>query len=208
MKRMSFAVAALVGFCTTSVRADTLPIIEGVPGTYTPGQSFTFNVLVPQLPSFSSYNLQLDFGTTVTNPALLSYPTVASPAPTGRYVFPSNAGFSFTFDSPLGATGVSLTLFDSTSPPVFTTVSGVNDTIAQITVAPEAALTGPITISVDGSSTFNYDNIEGPQYNPPPPIVVQQAGPSNPVPAPPGAVLLGIGGLLLGVRRLSVRRTS
>jgi hypothetical protein len=197
---MSFAVVALVGFCTTQLRADTLPIIEGVPGTYTPGQSFTFNVLVPQLPSFGSYNLRLVFDTTVTDPALLTYPTVAAPAPTGRYVFPSNAGFSFTFDSPLGVTNVSLTLSDSTAPPVLTTVPGVNDMIAQITVVPEAALTGPITISVDPSSTFIYDNVEGPRYDPPPPIVVQQSGPSNPVPAPPGVVLLGIGGLLLGVR--------
>jgi hypothetical protein len=162
---------------------------------------------VPQLPSFSSYNLRLLFDTTVTDPALMSFPAVASPAPSGRYVFPSHAGFGFSFDAPLGATNVSLTLSDSTASPVPTTVSGVNDTIAQITVVPGAALTGPITISVDPSSTFNYNNTAGPKYDPPPPIVVQQAGTSNPVPTPPGVVLLAIGGLLLGVRS-GLRRSA
>ena len=67
---------------------------EGVPGTYTPGQMFTFQVLVPQLFEPHKYNVELVFSTTVPNPPLFVFSTAASPAPSGTYVFPSNATFS------------------------------------------------------------------------------------------------------------------
>ncbi|QJW93501.1 hypothetical protein [Frigoriglobus tundricola] len=200
MIRMAFAVVAVVGLCGTSARADTLPMFEGVPGTYTPGQTFTFQVTVPQLFDLNKYVVELDFGTNTPNPPLFVYSTAASTA-TGQYVFPSNANYQSTSTLVLDSPVVALTFSDSTTPPI-NTVPGANDTIATVTVIPGADLTGPITISIGGATLFNYDTENG-QVPPPNPIVVQQSGSGgtgNPVPAPSGAVLLGIGGLLFGVR--------
>jgi hypothetical protein len=200
MIRMAFAVVAVVGLCEASARADTLPMFEGVPETYTPGQTFTFQVTVPQLIDLSKYVLELDFGTTTPNPPLFVFSTPASTA-TGQYVFPSNAGYQSTFTLVQDSSVAALTFSDSTATPVIT-VPGANDTIATITVLPGADLTGPITISIGGATLFDYDTEFG---QPPPPdtITIEQSssgGSGSPVPAPSGAVLLGIGGLLLGVR--------
>lgn len=199
MIRMAFAVVAVVGLCGTSARADTLPMFEGVPGTYTPGQTFTFQVTVPQLLDLSKFVVELDFGTNTPNPPLFVYSTAASTA-TGQYVFPSSANYQSTSTLVQNSPVVALTFSDSTSTPV-NTVPGANDTIATITVMPGSDLTGPITISIGGATLFNYDTEFG-QLPPPSRVTIEQSGSGtgNPVPAPSGAVLLGIGGLLLGVR--------
>jgi hypothetical protein len=205
MRRIAFAVVALVGFCTP-VQAETLPLIDGVPTTYTPGQPFTFTLHVPSLPDFSSYTLELVFSTTVIDPALLAFPIVA---PVGSYVFPTNANFAFQFDAPPGAQEVRLTLSDSVPPLGVITVPGANDALATITVVPNAALTGPITLSVGSNTQFLY-NMEANSYDPPGPIVIAQAEPpsGNPVPAPPGVALLGVGAMLLGLRARFARRAA
>ena len=208
MKRMAFAVVVLVGCCAAPARADTLPLIEGVPGTYTPGQLFTFQVRVLSLLDLNKYMVELVFSTTVTDPSLLAFPTVATPAPGGRYVFSSSGNFAFDYSAPPGSSDVVLTFSDFTGPPV-TTVPGTNDTLATVTVLPGAGQTGPITITVGGGTAFDF-NTEFGSPPPPEPIVVQQAGggTGNPVPAPPGAVLLGIGVVLLFARRSFVRRAA
>jgi hypothetical protein len=202
MRRMAFAVVALVGFCAPA-QAETVPLFEGLPATYTPGQQFTFTLRVPELPEFSSYSLELVFGTEVPNPPLLAFPTVA---PSDRYVFGSSDDFGFALGVAPGSPEVRLTLadpFDPTTPPrpgVFV-VAGENDTLATITVAPNAELRGPITLTIGNSTEFNY-NTEQQTFDPPAPVVIEQ-GPldgGNPVPAPPGVVLLGIGGLVFGLR--------
>jgi hypothetical protein len=198
MRRMAFAVVVLVGCWNAPARAETLPLIEGVPATYSPGQSFTFDVRVPFLPDLTSYNLQILFGAQTNDPALLAFPTVADPVPAGRYVFTSNENFSFSFDAPPGASEVSLTLSDFNSSVVAR--PGINDTIARITVLPDANFTGPIQISF--APDFQYNFREGPRYSAPEPIIVQQADPGagNPVPAPPAALLFAAGVGLLAVR--------
>ena len=207
MKRMAFAVVVVLGWCATPARADTLPLITGVPGTYTPGQTFSFQVSLPFLLDLNAYTIELIFSTGVPQPNLLAFPTVATAAPGGQYVVPSNSGFGFQFNADPGSTDVVLSFSDSATLPV-NTVAGTNNKIATVTVSPGADLTGPITISVGNGTSFNF-NPEGPDYPSPEPIVVQQAdtGPGNPVPAPPAVVLLGIGGLLLAARR-RFRRSS
>jgi hypothetical protein len=206
MRRMALAVVVLFGCWAAPARADTLPLIEGLPTTYTPGESFTFTIRVPELPDLTSYQLELVFSTTVTNPALLSFPTVA---PSGSYVFPTSENFGFQFDAPTGTQEVRLTLTDSILPESVIATPGQNDTLATITVSPGASLTGPIMLSIGENTRFDY-NAELGAYEPPtdiPPI--EQAAPpngGNPVPAPPGVVLLALGGLLLGARARFVRR--
>jgi hypothetical protein len=199
---MTFAVVALVAFGSETVRADTLPIIDNLPTTYTPGTSFEFQLRVPALVDFTSYSLDLVFDTNVTNPQLTAS---GSPAATG-YPFPSSAGFSSPASTQTGSQQVTLTISDSTSPGV-TVTPGTNDALATITVTPDASLTGPIQLSIGPTSLFHY-NTEDITYDAPTNIpAIEQAtvGSPTPVPAPAGAVLFGFGGLLLSARVLRRR---
>jgi hypothetical protein len=208
MRRMTLAVLVTFTCVVSSARADTLPLIEGVPDEYRPGQSFTFDVRVPQLADFASYSVEIVFSTDVLNPPLIAFPTVADPVSEGgRYVFPTSDNFQFSLLNDPDSQDVVLTFADFTSPPVLA-IPDENDTLVRVTVVPDASLRGPITISLGGGTTFEY-NTEGIDYPAPEPIVVAQgepvSGEPNPIPAPPGVVLLGIGALVLGTRRLRVK---
>jgi hypothetical protein len=145
------------------------------------------------------------FSTDLTHPPLIVFPTVADPAPVGHYVFASTGGFSFALDTPDNSNNVSLTISDSTSPPVQTN-PGANDTLARITVMPGANLTGPIVLSF--SADFVYSS-EAPRLDPPDPITINQASDTtSPVPAPPGVVLFAVGGLVLAARARLARRAA
>jgi hypothetical protein len=196
------AVVAFVACSAAPLRAETLPIIEGLPGTYTPGQAFSFDVRVPQLPDLSSYTVELLFTGSLASPIQSAGATPPAPPPTGRYVFTSNAGFVPDFSASEGR----LTLSDSGFTPV--TLQNVNDTIAHVTVTPDANLTGDLVISLGPNSNFQY-NPEGPFYDAPQPIRVEMATPAGPaVPAPPGVVLFAVGGLALAARARFVRRAA
>jgi MYXO-CTERM domain-containing protein len=200
MNRIALAALALALCATSPARADTLPLLEGVPGTYSPGTSFTFTVRVPELFDLASYSLDLVFATDLTDPPLFASATVAPTlANGGRYVFASNAGFQSTLTTFAGGTDVLLTLADSGA--LANTVPGANDTLALVTVAPDATFTGPITISLGANTLFDANFESG---TPPPfePITVLQAGGDpNPVPAPPGVALFALGALALLRRR-------
>ncbi len=196
MRRMAFAVAALLGCFATPARADTLPLIEGLPGGYLPGQPFTFTLRVPFLPEFRSYTLELVF-TTEVDPALVAFPTVA---PTGSYVFPTSANFGFQFEAPPGFQEVRLTIFDSIAPDSVTAVPGQNDMLATITVSPGESLSGPIRLSIGPNTVFDY--LTEINYPPPENAVIEQA------PAPPGVALLALGGFLVVARTWFGRRAA
>jgi hypothetical protein len=204
MRRMAFAVGFVIACGATPARADTLPIIDNLPSTYTPGQSFQFQISLPELTQFTSYSLGLVFNTDTDNPALSASATAA----TSNYPFPSSAGFTAT---PGGggpnSTQVTLTLSDSIPFPGVTVTPGTNDQLATVTVTPDASLTGEIDLSIDPNSLFFY-NTEDFNYSMPTniPPIEQTMGGGSPVPAPASAVLLGIGGLVFGVR-VRLRRT-
>jgi len=207
MSRMTLALVALLGCCAGAARADTLPSYSGISNTstYTPGTSFSFELLVPQLGDFTNYTVELILHTQVQNPALKASVTVA---PIGNYVFPTNANFHLVPGSDNSLNDVDLAFADSTSPGVITT-PGTNDTLATITVTPDASFSGPITISLGAETSFSYDLELGSIPQPRPITITQAAGGTSPVPGPSGMVLLGIGGLLLAGRgRLLKRRQT
>jgi hypothetical protein len=203
MIRSALAALALVLSATAPARADTLPLLEGVPETYSPGTAFSFTVRVPALNDLASYSLDLVFGTEVADPPLFASASAAlTTADGGRYVFPSNAGFQSTLTTFDGGTSILLTLADSGA--LSNTVPGANDTLALVTVTPGADFKGPITISLGADTLFdaNFESGVPPGFEP---ITVTQAdgnggGDPNPVPAPPGAALFALGALAL-VRR-------
>lgn len=206
MARTVLALAALLGCCTTPARAETLPLFDGLPATYTPGTAFTFAVRVPLLTDFTAFNVELIFDTNVPNPPLFVSSAAPAVAPGGRYVFPSRSTFESGVGLVLDGTSVTLNFRDNTGSPVVAQ-SGVNDTLAIVTVRPGAGLTGPITISLGGETNF-VSNLEDVNDGPPQAVTIPQAvGGPSPVPAPAGALLLGLGGLLLGARNRLARFT-
>jgi hypothetical protein len=204
---MALAVVALVAGSAPPARADTLPIVENLPATYTPGQSFSFQLGLPQLYEFTGYTLQLNLETQVQNPAL----GVSGAAATSNYPFAASTSFQSSTGTTIDGSGVTLTISDSVAEPGVTVtppstgIAGSNYSLATVTVSPGASLTGPIALSVDPSSVFFY-NTEFGSYNTPaniPPIDQATTGSPAPVPAPAGAVLLGVGGLVLALRRFA-----
>lgn len=195
MKRMAFAVIALVACCAAPARAETLPLITGLPATYTPGTPFTFTLSVPPLPDFNSYSLELVFTTEPINPPLFAEGSAA----VANYVFPDAVGFTSTLSTFVDTNQVVLTISDTTAPGVLVT-PGTNDQLATITVTPGADLTGPIQLSIGIDSLFSYSTEQGeyPFLEGIPPI--EQSAPPAPVPAPAGAVLFALGGLALWAR--------
>jgi hypothetical protein len=205
MTRTVLALAALAAGAN-SARAETLPLFGGVPATYIPGTPFQFTVKVPVLTDFTAFNVDLIFATDLPDPPLFVSSAATPVAPGGQYAFPSNATFQSGSSLFGGSPNVTHTFTDTTGAPVVTT-TGVNDVLAIVTVSPGATLTGPITISLGANSTFDA-NAET-QYPDPETITIEQANvPSAPVPAPAGAVLISIGGLLLGARKRFARPDS
>jgi hypothetical protein len=201
MTRIAFVAAALV-FAAGSSRADVLPLV-GVPSSYTPGQDFSFDVFAPGLVGLTDYSLQF----TVTAGLAPNAPdlTVNAAPATAGYPFPDTSNFSSAQTTVSNETYVSIA--DATSGAGVNTQLGVNDRLATISISPGVNLSGPITISF----TLNeFTTARDVSFDLPAPIVIPQSdGPVDPqpVPAPPGAVLLGIGGLCL-LGRARFRRSA
>lgn len=218
MKRYVLAVAVVVGLSSAPARAETLPLIEGMPTTYTPGQSFTFTVRVPEMLGLSGYRLELVFSAETPNPRILAAPSFTpSASDPSTYVFGTSDQAAFTLDT--SGPDVRLVLTDSFAaprdPPTDVT-PGQNDFLATVTVTPLAAanglpaVTGPITISIGAGTSFLFSSESGP-FDALEPFVVAEADTppvGNPVPAPPGLLLLAIGGLALGARTRFARRAA
>jgi hypothetical protein len=192
MTRTTFAVAVLCGLWGAPARADTLPMLDDVPGSDTPGTPFTFNITLPLLTDFTGYTVELGF--TASSQGLTPSATPASP-----YPFGSTAGFT----SSVEANGSEVHMFfsDATSPGV---VTSPGDTLASVTVQTDPSLRGPITLEI-GPATDVQHNMEDPNYRAPEALTIAQGEPVQGVPAPAGVMLVGIGGLVLAARRRLAR---
>lgn len=216
MKRYVLAVAVVVGLSAAPARAETLPLIEGMPTTYTPGVPFTFTLRIPELLGLTGYRLELVFATETPDPRLLASPSFDPPAG-NTYVFGTPDQAAFTLDT--SGPDVRLTItdsFDTPRDPPTDVTPGQNDFLATITVTPLAAanglpaVSGPITISIGEGTRFVFSTESGP-FDPPEPFTVFEAETppvGNPVPAPPGLLLLAIGGLALGARARLARHKA
>jgi hypothetical protein len=193
-KPFLFSVVAAC-LATGTSRADILPLFNDVPPSYTPGTPFTFQIVLPDgLNGVSSYVVGLVIDVSVNNPPITM---TASPPSTG-YVFPTTSGFSSNSFTGPGPNEVSVTFSDSISG-VVSTAPG-QDVLADITVNPGSALTGPITVSFNSNTLVTYYT-EGFDFTPGP-IEIPQGQPTPPtVPTPAGWISLTIGVLMLAGRQ-------
>jgi len=205
MIRTLLAAAALVCVAGPS-HADTLPLV-GVPSGYNPGQSFAFDVYAPGLVGLTDYTLQFSVTAGVA-PVFPDLTVSAAPAAT-NYPFPDTSNFTTGQSSSPGVNGPIVLIQDATSGPAgVDTVLGVNDRLATITISPGVNLSGPITITFTLNELTTARDVG---FDLPPPIIItpneNPTGPTAPVPAPPAAVLAGIGGLCF-LARSRFRRTA
>ncbi len=199
MNRMLLALALTIVWFQARAEADTLPQVLDIPSTYTPGTAFSFQVLVPGLPDFTGYTIEILFDTEVLDPDL----TLSAVPVAAQYPFPTTTGFTSSGGVIAGTASASITFSDSSLPGVFTT-PGVNDLLAVVTVLPGSGMTGTITISF-GSGTellFNMEGSDGFELPDPTTVLQEEVLPPVPVPAPTALLSATIGiTLLLGRKR-------
>jgi hypothetical protein len=205
MRRITFAVAMLGALCASPARADTLtlPMFDAasVPDSYTPGVPFSFNLTLPALTNFTSYTMELVFTTELKNPNLnftvdrgANYPFPPPPVP-----IPLLAVGAFDPNEP----NVVHMFFSDTNTG---TPAVTSDGDQFVTINVTAGAVGEIDVEVGPNTSFTH-GMEDPNYRAPTDaLVIAQGPPLSSVPAPGGAVLLGIGGLILAARR--VRRAA
>ena len=200
MTRLVLALASLLAAASvTPARADTLPLIGGLPVVYIPGSPFTFELRAPGLVDFSAYAIELVFQTQIDSNGLLTVGATRDVTP--AYAFPLGSFLATTTVEPGGLT--QRVLITDTGALVNTTAN-VNDLLALVTVSPAAGFSGSIQLSVNPANLFFDRNIETtPDINPPDNIpVINQAAPQPPgVPAPAAWLTMTIGLAILGSRR-------
>jgi hypothetical protein len=196
MRRITFAVAMLGALCASPARADTLtlPMFDdaAVPDSYTPGVPFSFKLSLPALSDFTGYTVEVDFTAEVEKPSLsfsvdrgADYPFPAKP-------FPLPAAAALDADQ----TTVHLFFSDSVSSP-----SDPADAPDFVTINVTAgADVGNLSITIGADTAFAVNSET--RVLLPQDAYTLSPRPASSVPAPGGAVLLGVGGLILAARRV------
>lgn len=141
-------------------RGEFVQLVD-LPSNFQPGESFAFDVIIPQTTSLASYQIDLLLSST-TGTAGSDYLFGDVTPATSGYVFPSNADFGdgTNLESSM-LQRLSLSDFDLDG---HSTVAGVNDRIATVSVQTSAAFMGSLELSVDANRLI----LDGPQIDPTP----------------------------------------
>jgi hypothetical protein len=207
VRTIVLALALLTG-AAVPARADVIPIFTGdgggpFPGNYQLNTPFTFELRAPGLTTFTDFNLDLIVETASLDPVTLMSVEVFRPGD-AEYAF----GAVGTFDSSQSAIGGSpqftVNIAGTNGGSFVNITGGVNDVLARIRVTPGPNLNEPVTFYIDaGSYTIGGTPEDIPALQPPDPVTVFPETPTAPaaVPGPGGALLLGVGGMLVLARR-------
>ncbi len=146
----------------SSSQAGVMLTFDGLPTSFTPGDSFTFSVKLTGAQGLASYDIPLVLSAASGTPEVdFGFDPVPTAAP-ANYVFPSDL-FFFAIAFPQGAEdhlAISDFNFDSGFNLVgVDTVAGVNDVLAVVSVTTTTGVTGPLTISID-ESFLQLDNVD------------------------------------------------
>jgi hypothetical protein len=212
VRTIVLALATAIG-AAAPARADTIPLFVGdgggpFPGSYQPNTPFTFELRAPGLNSFTDFNLDLIVETTSLNPISLLSVEVFRPG-NSEYVFGATGTFGSSQSAIIDSPNFTVNITGAIAGIGVNTVAGANDVLARIRVTPGAGLNEPVTFFIDaGSYTIGATSESGQALQPPDPVTVFPEATPDPavVPGPGGAVLLGVGGVLLIARRRFTRR--
>lgn len=187
-------------------RADVLPIVVGMPASYLPNPAFfEFELRAPGLNAFTAFNLDLLVSTPSPDPDTRMTVTVSRPADAG-YVFGAAGTFTTGQTPANGSTEFIVNIAGSVGQPGVATTAGANEVLAIVRVAPGVGLNEPITFQFDaGTYLFEALSETGQPLQPPDPATVLPEPPTRgAVPGPAGAALLGVGGVVLALKRRKV----
>jgi len=156
LRPYAIATALVVLALAPLAPADPILSLANAPADYTPGQSFSFDVVLTGAADLASYNVVVEM--TAVSGALGAggdawFVPPADP-PTERYVF---GGYSDYFLSQVSTAGGGYALVTSHwndpdgTPPLdgVDTVAGVNDIVVHVTVATAATLADSLHLSLD-----------------------------------------------------------
>ena len=148
----------LLGLTAGSGFAQVAITFDGLPASYTPGTSFSFDVRLSGVAALAAYNLEIS----VENGAAI--PTVdfdASAVSGSPYLFTTTANFLSSTGTAGNALVVSISDFnDPDNNFVFdneTIVSGVNDIFAKLTVTTSPTATDDISLGIEFSTLLLLD---------------------------------------------------
>ena len=212
MRRFALLVAVLPLVATPCAAAPTLTL-ESLPAAYTPGEPFTFDVLLTGAEDLASYFIEVELALETGQPGTDAWFPVAGP-PASRYVFfDHDTYFEAAVHTVAGQHLISLSGFnDPDGDHVLDsvdTVAGTNDRVATITVETLPGLTGMVYLSL-AATTLELDSPQQTGGGVPVPIagfatlqadLATQPPAVIPVPEPATLALAAIGGLGLAFRR-------
>ena len=202
MRTIALALVTLAA-AAAPARADVIPQFVGVPSTYIPGTTFSFELRAPGLTAFTDFNFDLIVQTTSPDPSTLLSVSADRPGDT-EYAFGASATFSTSQSAGPASNEFTVNITGTSSTGVNTT-GGAPDLLARITVNPGASLSGPLMFSIDpGTFSIGALSETGQALQAPDTVTVfpSDVPPVGaPVPGPGGAVLLGVGGVLLLARK-------
>jgi hypothetical protein len=151
MLRFLFSNILCLSVCAPFAIGGSLQLIEGLPGSYIPGQPVVFDVRLPAISNLGSYNMDLVLeGTTGTAGVDYFFDVAATLPAAASYVFPSSANFfdAVNVDSPTRHR-LTLTDFDVAGVHV---VADQNDRVATIVVRTSIGFNGPLSLFIDAPS--------------------------------------------------------
>ena len=193
--------AAWAGCVLTCGAAVGDPIFHiDVPVGYTPGGTFDVTVELSGAVGLALYNIELELSST-GGTAGTDFYFIGSAEPASRYVFDGTANDGFAFNI-LDSAPERITLSDLLTTGSVSTLAGINDLVADVTIGTSTAMVDDVTVAVVAAS-LELDGESGPipGYD-----ALKADPPSSSIPIPePATLALLVGGVWWVKRRASRR---
>ncbi len=158
--RLIFIIAVLTFVGRSSCSAAAVRIVDA-PETIIPGQTFSFDVVVPAMTALSAYQIDILLaGSTGSAGIDFQFGPAEAVAPADGYVFASTDFFAPAINNV--STAVQRLTLSDIDLVGRNTITGVNDQIARVSVLTSDSYDGSLQFSIDPATLI----LDGPQFTP------------------------------------------